>query len=131
MSSLSAFAWVAAGGAIGACGRYAASLALASSLVRFPFATLTVNILGSFLLGLVLAVSQQYPLPESLRLFLAVGVLGALTTFSTFSVEVVNLVQQGTLGKALLHVGLNVVISIAAVVAAMVLVNSLSNISVK
>lgn len=116
------FFCVAAGGAIGASGRFAISLAMQSFGLRaFPFATLTVNILGSFFLGLLLAYAQQQSLSETTRLFLGVGLLGAFTTFSTFSVEVVALASQGELFKAALHVGLNVIICIAAVVAAMML----------
>lgn len=116
------FFCVAAGGAIGASGRYAIGLAMQSFGLRaFPFATLTVNILGSFLLGLLLAYGQQQSVSETTRLFLGVGVLGAFTTFSTFSVEVVTLASQGEMLKAALHIGLNVIICIAAVVAAMML----------
>lgn len=116
------FLFVAAGGAIGASGRFAIGLAMQSFGFRaFPFATLTVNILGSFFMGLLLAYTQQQSLSETTRLFLGVGLLGAFTTFSTFSVEVVTLASQGELFKAALHVGLNVIICIAAVVAAMML----------
>ncbi|MGM0526553.1 MAG: fluoride efflux transporter CrcB [Pseudomonadota bacterium] len=131
MAHFSALLWVALGGAIGAGARYAVSLALISHAPRFPFATLTVNILGSFLLGLLFAYTQQQSVAESWRLFIGVGVLGAFTTFSTFSVEVVAMMAQGELAKAMLHVGLNVILCVAAVVVAMMLMNSLLNISVK
>lgn len=122
---------VAAGGAIGATARYGFSLALINSAARFPFATLAVNILGSFLLGLLFAYSQQQAVSESWRLFLGVGILGAFTTFSTFSVEVVVLIQQGELIKGMAHAGLNLLLSIAAVVAAILLMNNVLNLSVK
>ena len=72
-------------------------------------------------MGLLLAYGQQQSLSETTRLFLGVRVLGAFTTFSTFSVEVVTLASQGEMLKAALHIGLNVIICIAAVVAAMML----------
>lgn len=116
------FFCVAAGGAIGASGRYAVGLAMQSFGLRaFPFATLTVNIIGSFLLGLLLVYGQHHSMSDATRLFLGVGLLGAFTTFSTFSVEVVTLATQGEMYKAVLHMGLNLVICIAAVVAAMML----------
>ena len=131
MTHISAMFLVAVGGAIGAGARYGVSLALMNYAARFPFATLTVNILGSFLLGLLFAYSQLQSVADSWRLFLGVGVLGAFTTFSTFSVEVVAMLTQGELNKALLHAGLNVILCIAAVALAVVLMNSLLNISVK
>lgn len=131
MATINALLLVAAGGALGASARYGVSLALINSAGRFPFATLTVNILGSFLLGLLFAYSQHTAISEGWRLFLAVGVLGAFTTFSTFSVEVVALLQQGELGKGLLHAGLNMILCIATVALAIVLMNHLLNLSVK
>ena len=131
MTTVSSLLLVAAGGAIGASTRYGVSLALINHAARFPFATLTVNILGSFLLGLLFAYSQHSTVGESWRLFLGVGLLGSFTTFSTFSVEVVSLMNQGELSKALLHAGLNMVLCIAAVALAMWFMNSLLAISVK
>lgn len=122
MTLLSNMVWVAAGGAIGASARYGLAVIIESFGLRaFPFATLTVNIIGSFLLGLLLVYGQQHALSDATRLFLGVGLLGAFTTFSTFSVEVVTLATQGEMYKAVLHMGLNLVICIAAVVAAMML----------
>ena len=116
------FFCVAVGGAIGASARFAMVLAMQSFGVRaFPFATLTVNIIGSFFLGLLLAYAEQQPVSETTRLFLGVGLLGAFTTFSTFSIEVVALASQGELLKAALHIAFNVIICIAAVFAAMML----------
>lgn len=131
MTNLMSFLWVAMGGAIGASARYGVSLMLESSVGRFPFATLTVNILGSFLLGLLFAINQHHSVADHWRLFIGVGVLGAFTTFSTFSVEVVSLMHQGETLKAAAHAGLNIILCLVAVVAAMALYNNFLNISVK
>lgn len=108
--------WVAAGGALGAMARYGVGLWLVTEAGKaFPFATLIVNITGSFLLA-VLFVWQQQQLPnQQAWLFLGVGLLGAFTTFSTFSLEVVLLAQAEAYLKAALHAGLNLVCCLAAV----------------
>lgn len=115
------FFWVALGGAIGSMGRYGISLLLVNATKSFPFATLTVNIVGSFLLGLLVMSQQQQQLGQHGFLLLGVGVLGAFTTFSTFSVEVILLAQQGEWVKAVLFAALNVGVCLVAVLAAMAL----------
>ena len=75
MTSLSQWLMVAAGGAIGASARHGVALLMLSTGWRFPFATLIVNIIGSFLLGAVYAHVQHQGLSESVRLFVGVGLL--------------------------------------------------------
>jgi CrcB protein len=83
---------VAAGGALGSVLRYLASLGFAAAnLARWPFATWTVNVLGSFALGLVMT---ALPHPSVLRLALTTGVLGGFTTYSAFNLETVDLLRQ-------------------------------------
>lgn len=86
---------VALGGALGASCRYAVAIQLAGLTGRFPLATFIVNGAGSFLMGLgfVLIVERQF-LPEVWRHFFLIGGLGALTTFSTYSLELVLLIQS-------------------------------------
>jgi CrcB protein len=98
---------VAAGGAIGSALRYlVATAALAWPGPGFPWGTLVVNLVGSFLIGLVQALaSESLVLSEEARLFLATGVMGGLTTYSAFSYETVRLMERGAWGPA----GLNVV----------------------
>ncbi len=112
--------WVAAGGAIGAVARYGMGMWLINLSKIFPFATLIVNITGSFLLALLFATQYQQAEPnQQLWLFLGVGVLGAFTTFSTFSLDVVLLAQQGDYIKALVYACLNAFGCIAAVLLAL------------
>lgn len=82
---------VGVGGALGTLARYGLEQAFATSLARFPWTTLAVNLTGSFLLGVVLyIVFERRPPSRLLRPFLAIGVLSGYTTFSTFAVEVVQ-----------------------------------------
>lgn len=107
---------IAAGGAIGALLRYWTSLAVHSRLGSgFPYGTLMVNVLGSLLMGfLYIWLIERIAAGATLRAFLLIGVLGAFTTFSTFSMETLNLVEGGQLGKALLNVVVSVTVCMIA-----------------
>jgi CrcB protein len=107
---------IAAGGAIGALLRYWTSLAVHSRLGSgFPYGTLMVNVLGSLLMGfLYIRLIERIAAGATLRAFLLIGVLGAFTTFSTFSMETLNLVEGGQLGKALLNVVVSVTVCMTA-----------------
>lgn len=102
---------VAVGGGIGAALRYAVTLlANAHGGVAFPYGTVLVNIIGSFLIGLLMMYFQaQADLPSSVKLFAVTGVLGGFTTFSTFNMELLTFIRAGEMGFALLYGGLNVV----------------------
>ncbi len=88
---------VAVGGALGAVGRFLVYVLAAQVFgIGFPFGTLIVNVLGSFIMGvLVEGMALAWTLPEQVRLFLTVGILGAFTTFSTFSLDVAVLYERG------------------------------------
>ena len=107
---------IAAGGALGALLRYWTSTAIHSRLgAGFPYGTLTVNVLGSLLMGfLYIWLLDRFATGPALRAFLLIGVLGAFTTFSTFSLETLNLMEAGHPGKALANVLLSVSVCIAA-----------------
>lgn len=87
------------GGSIGALSRYAVSLLAAKFFgTRFPWGTLAVNLSGCFLIGLAFALAERglSIMNPSMRLFFVTGYLGALTTFSTFGLETVNSMREGT-----------------------------------
>lgn len=102
---------VGVGGAVGSVARYGLSLWGASLGTRLPWGTFAANALGCLVMGAAMYwVVERQTMPEGLRLFLAVGLLGGLTTFSTFSYEGFALLRQGHAGPA----GLYVVGSVAA-----------------
>ena len=105
---------VAMGGAVGAVGRFLVVNAVGSQLGSgFPWGTFTVNLVGSFLLGALIEVSALHwsPTPE-MRAFLVVGMQGAFTTFSTFSLDSYTLIERGQIGAAGMYVGGSVVLCI-------------------
>jgi len=107
---------IAAGGAIGALLRYWTSTAVHNRLgTAFPYGTLAVNILGSLLMGfLYIWLIDRMSAGPALRAFLLIGVLGAFTTFSTFSMETLNLMEAGHPGKALANMLVSIVVCVAA-----------------
>lgn len=103
---------VGSGGFVGAVLRYLVARGLSGS--AFPYATLLVNVVGSFVLGLVAGLLENGSMNEAHRQLIAVGLLGALTTFSTFSLETIALLRGGQHGAAALSVFLNVALALAA-----------------
>jgi CrcB protein len=100
-------------GAIGALARFGTTLLLAR-FTRFPFAVLLVNVVGGALGGCLLGLSSRASISPEWHLILLTGLAGGLTTFSTWSVETVQLVEQGRWRTALSSVVLNLVLGIAA-----------------
>jgi CrcB protein len=100
------FIYICLGGAIGTGLRYlTGTLAIRWLGVDFPYGTLIVNVVGSFLIGLIQQVGVTSPLiPETTRLFLTVGIMGGLTTYSSFSYETLRLAQLGAWGQAWVNV---------------------------
>ena len=109
---------VCAGGALGSLARYLISLAPFKSVgdAGFPLATLLTNIVGAFVIGLIVAAGHE--LDSRLVLFLKVGVCGGFTTFSTFALESVGLVQRGEPLVAVVYVMLSAGLGMGAVVLA-------------
>ncbi len=106
---------VGLGGFIGSTLRYLVYLFVDKRFIHsFPIATFSVNIIGSFLLGLLVALSFKNNLPESMRLLLAVGLCGSFTTFSTFAMENFSLLSQKDIMTSFLYISLSIVIGLAA-----------------
>ncbi|HIF9170437.1 TPA: fluoride efflux transporter CrcB [Photobacterium damselae] len=116
MSQFVLLGFIALGGAFGACSRYLVSELCVALFGRgFPYGTLTVNIVGSLIMGLLMSALNQGMIEAApWRPIIGLGFLGALTTFSTFSMDNVVMIQQGEFVKAGLNIILNVVLSITA-----------------
>ena len=92
---------IAGGGALGTLARYGVERAVATDAFGFPWATLTANVVGSFVLGVVVTlVSERWPGDRWLRPLVAVGFCGGFTTFSTFAVEIDQRLRHGHAGTA-------------------------------
>ena len=110
-----AILYVGLGGFIGAVFRFILSTALQGPS-EFPLGTLGINILGSFTLSLITyGAEKSFDLPESTRLFLAVGMLGAFTTMSTFSLETFRLVEEKQNLLFLANLALNNILCLAGI----------------
>lgn len=107
---------IASGGAIGALLRYMTSQFIYNRVGQdFPYGTLGVNIIGSLLMGFIyILFIERLTLSPEWRSFLLIGLLGAFTTFSTFSIETLNLMFNGELLKAALNIVLSVLLCIMA-----------------
>lgn len=108
---------IAIGGAAGSVTRYLISMWLVRAHGEFPLATFGINVGGSFLIGLL---ARVFSTPDSnpvMRAALTIGFCGGFTTFSTFSAELVTLVQEGRTVRAALYVGASVLAGALAVVA--------------
>ena len=109
---------IALGGALGSVGRYyvmGAAERWLTSLIGggFPYGTLAVNVVGSFVLGaLVQGLAVSFDVGTVVQRFLFVGLLGGFTTFSAFSADSIALLERGEVGRALLYIVLSVVLSV-------------------
>ena len=109
--------FIAMGGAVGAVLRYGASLGVYSFMGRgFPYGTLFVNVTGSLLMGLLgVLMLERFNIGPEWRAAVLVGVLGSFTTFSTFSIETLNLLEQGDVMRAVTNILLSVLVCLVAV----------------
>ena len=115
---LAASLQVALGGALGAVLRYQTGGAVArwlgpSAAAAFPWATLAVNVTGSFAMGLLAGCLARHDGAEGWRLLLGVGLLGGFTTFSAFSLELLGLIERGAPGLALAYALVSVAAGLA------------------
>ena len=101
------------GGGLGSVSRYLISTAT-KSMMPFPIGTLTVNVIGSFLMGVLVTFLLGKSFSEPARLMLAAGFLGGFTTFSSFSIETLTLLEKGQAFTALSNVVLNLALGLSA-----------------
>ena len=107
---------VGIGGFIGSIFRYLVGLIPIKNNAGFPINTLIINVVGAFLIGLIVtAFSKNADANGTWLLLLKVGLCGGFTTFSTFSLESMNLIKSGSAGAAALYILLSVALSIAAI----------------
>jgi len=119
---------IAAGGALGALSRHGFSVLSVKALgYGFPWATLIVNVAGSFMMGVLIALFALYytPSPE-LRAFLTVGFLGGLTTFSAFSLDAITLLERGAYMQFIIYSSASVFLSLAALFAGLSIIRYIS-----
>lgn len=123
---LGTLASVALGGALGASLRYLAGVGVLRLIgpTSFPVATLSVNVVGSFLMGVFVVLLSQRGLTH-MSPFVMTGLLGGFTTFSAFSLEAVTLYERGDVTQAALYVGLSVFLSIFGLMAGLFLARGL------
>jgi fluoride exporter len=109
---------VAVGGAIGSVARYLVAIGSGKIFgTNFPWGILIINVTGSFLIGVFVGLfATKWDLPQSVRIFLTVGICGGYTTFSTFSLDSYYLMERGQLLMALAYIVGSVVLSICALV---------------
>lgn len=119
---------VALGGALGTVARYlVGKFSLQTLGAAFPYGTLFINVSGSFIMGVMIALFAHLGNPsQEVRAFLTIGILGGYTTFSTFSLDFATLYDRGEFLSASLYVGLSVILSLLAIFAGMFLVRSIT-----
>jgi CrcB protein len=109
---------VSLGGALGTLARYAVSMWALPISREMPFGTILINVTGSFVIrffGTLTLAHGRYPVPETVRLFVMVGLCGGYTTFSAFSLQTLDLLRGGMVGRATINIAASVVVCIAAV----------------
>lgn len=111
------------GGGLGSMMRYGVQLLMHERITpyNFPWSTLTVNVIGSFMIGLFYALSAKYNLSTDTRLLLTTGLCGGFTTFSTFSNDSLALLKQGEVTMFVIYVCLSVILGVLATLAAILL----------
>lgn len=130
---MAAYLYIAVGGALGSLARYWMAGAIDSRFnTNFPWGTVLVNIAGSFAIGIFAAMAagdgrwgQGAILTDNARLFLIVGICGGFTTFSSFSLQTLNLLRDGLLLKAGGNVGISVIACVAATWAGLALMQAI------
>lgn len=117
---------VAIGGSLGSVARYLVAIGAARLVgTGFPWGTLVINIVGSFLIGVFAeSFALTWNVSQTMRVFLTVGICGGFTTFSTFSLDAIVLMQRGELWPAAAYIAASVALSILALVGGLYLVRA-------
>lgn len=120
---------IAAGGAIGAVMRHFANHAVSQQFgTDFPYGILSVNVIGSVLMGIMIGVFAHFwQPPADVKAFLTVGFLGAFTTFSTFSLDVITLYERGAVMAAASYIGVSVILSVLGLFAGLLLIRQFAS----
>jgi fluoride exporter len=108
------------GGALGTLARYVVSVLALPISRELPWGTIIINVTGSFLIGLfgtLTLAHGRYPAPENLRLFVMIGFCGGYTTFSSFSLQTLDLLRSGAMTRAAVNIGASVILCVASVAA--------------
>jgi len=116
----------AVGGALGTVARYLVGIVTLRTMgPGYPWGTFAVNIVGSALIGIfVQLIARRFGASADMRIFAVTGFLGGFTTFSSFALDSVNMMERGDLGAAALYIGASLVLSIAALFAGLALVRA-------
>lgn len=112
------YLWITFGSALGGLLRYALTRLTLNGSNTFPWGTVLINVLGSFVIGFFGTLTlpgSRYEASQNVRLFVMVGICGGFTTFSSFSLETFDLFRGGAWSRALLNVGLSVMLCLGAV----------------
>jgi CrcB protein len=112
------YLWVMVGSALGGVLRYALTRMTLAVSAGFPYGTVLINVVGSFVIGYFGTLTLQsgkYSASDNLRLFVMVGVCGGFTTFSSFSLQTFDLMRSGAWGRAIANVVVSVILCVAAV----------------
>lgn len=113
---------IGAGSFIGGILRYLISLSVQSKVLStFPYGTLTVNVAGCLLIGLVYGLSDRFTISPEMRLFLATGILGGFTTFSAFSNETIGMLRDGQYWMAGIYIAVSIILGLLATIGGIVI----------
>jgi CrcB protein len=123
-TAMNPYLLVAVGGALGSVARYGAGVLVGRAWGSdFPLGTMLINIVGSLIMGLLVGYLTRFtpPWQAEARLFVAVGILGGFTTFSSFSLDTIAMMERGDVGEAIAYVLICVLVGVAALYGALIL----------
>ena len=107
--------WVFVGGGLGSLCRYSIARLMANYEMDFPLATFIANVISCIILGYLVGLTLKDGLSENMRLLLMTGFCGGFSTFSTFSAESFQLLQNGNIGTAMLYIGVSIIVCLICI----------------